>query len=190
MAGTPRTTAVLLIGGGVASVRCARTLRREGFQGRIALVGDEPSLPYNRPPLSKELLRGDLPDDLVLAEPERWYERRSVELLSGRSVVALDLDAHEAMLDDGSTIGFERCLIATGARPRELNIEGGEGTLLLRTLADARSIRARAIDAGVEAQVIVIGGGFIGVEVASSLAALVPEYPDNASMAKARSLAA
>ena len=156
----------------MASVRCARTLRREGFQGRIALVGDEPFLPYNRPPLSKELLREDLPDELVLAEPERWYERRSVELLSGRIVVALDLDAHEAMLDDGSTVGFERCLIATGARPRELKVEGGDRTLLLRTLADARAIRARAIDAGAGARVTVIGGGFIGVEVASGLAAL------------------
>jgi 3-phenylpropionate/trans-cinnamate dioxygenase ferredoxin reductase component len=107
VAGTLWTAAVLLIGGGVASVRCARTLRREGFQGRIALVGDEPSLPYNRPPLSKELLRENLPDDLVLAEPERWYERRSVELLSGRRVAELDLDARRATLDDGTAIGFE-----------------------------------------------------------------------------------
>ena len=96
------TVEILLIGGGVASVRCARTLRRHGFDGRIALVGDEPSLPYNRPPLSKELLRDDLPDDLVLAEPQRWYERRGVDLLTGQRVVALDLDAREATLDDGT----------------------------------------------------------------------------------------
>ena len=165
-------TDVLLIGGGVASVRCARTLRRHGFDGRILLIGEEQNLPYNRPPLSKELLRDDLPDDLVLAEPERWYERRNVELRSGHTVVALDLDAHEAMLDDGNAIGFERCLIATGARPRELNVEGGEGTLLLRTLADARAIRSRAIEAAPGSRVTVIGGGFIGVEVASGLATL------------------
>ena len=142
------TVEILLIGGGVASVRCARTLRREGFAGRIALVGDEPFLPYNRPPLSKELLRDDLPDELVLAEPERWYERRSVELVTGRRVAALDLDARHATLDDGTAIAFERCLIATGARPRELNVEGGDLTLLLRTLSDARALRSRAIEAG------------------------------------------
>ena len=128
------TVEILLIGGGVASVRCARTLRREGFAGRIALVGDEPFLPYNRPPLSKELLRDDLPDELVLAEPERWYERRSVELVTGRRVAALDLEARHATLEDGTEIEFERCLIATGARPRELNVQGGDLTLLLRTL--------------------------------------------------------
>ena len=79
------TVEILLIGGGVASVRCARTLRREGFAGRIALVGDEPFLPYNRPPLSKELLRDDLPDELVLAEPERWYERTERRARHGTS---------------------------------------------------------------------------------------------------------
>jgi 3-phenylpropionate/trans-cinnamate dioxygenase ferredoxin reductase component len=166
------TTDVLLIGGGVASVRCARTLRREGLEGRILLVGDEPSLPYNRPPLSKELLRDDLPDDLVLAEPGRWYERRSVDILTGRRVAALDPDAREATLDDGTAIGFERALIATGARPRELNVDGGEHALLLRTLADARRLRTVAVEAGAGARVTVIGGGFIGVEVASGLATL------------------
>ena len=163
---------MLLVGGGVASVRCARTLRREGFDGRILLVGDEAALPYNRPPLSKELLRDDLPDDLVLAEPERWYERRSVELLPARRVTALDPDAGEATLADGTLIDFERCLLATGARPRELRVDGGEHALLLRTLTDARRLRAAATAAGPGARVTVIGGGFIGVEVASGLATL------------------
>ena len=170
--GEPRATDVLLIGGGVASVRCARTLRREGFDGRITLVGDEPSPPYNRPPLSKELLRDDLPDDLVLAEPLSWYERRGVDLEPDRRVTALDLDAGEATLEDGTRIAFERCLLATGARPRALPVEGGSSAILLRTLADARRIRARAIEAGPGAPVTVVGGGFIGVEVASGLAAL------------------
>jgi NADPH-dependent 2,4-dienoyl-CoA reductase/sulfur reductase-like enzyme len=168
----PRRADVLLVGGGVASVRCARTLRREGFDGRILIVGDEPALPYNRPPLSKELLRDDLPDDLVLAEPEGWYERRNVERLAGRHVAELDLDAHEAVLDEGARIAFERALIATGARPRELAVDGGEQALLLRTLADARRLRQRAIEAGGGARVTVIGGGFIGVEVASGLTTL------------------
>jgi NADPH-dependent 2,4-dienoyl-CoA reductase/sulfur reductase-like enzyme len=147
-------------------------LRREGFDGRILIVGDELARPYNRPPLSKELLRDDLPDDLVWAEPERWYERRNVERLAGRNVAALDPDAREATLDDGARISFERALIATGARPRALAVEGGEHALLLRTLPDARRLRERAIEAGEGARVTVVGGGFIGVEVASGLATL------------------
>jgi 3-phenylpropionate/trans-cinnamate dioxygenase ferredoxin reductase subunit len=165
-------TDILLIGGGVASVRCARTLRREGFTGSILLVGDEPTAPYNRPPLSKELLRDDLPDDLVLAEPERWYERRGIERLAGVRVAAIDPGARTATLADGRSIGFDRCLLATGAEPRSLPVPGGEHALLLRTLEDARRLRAAAIDAGEGAPVVVVGGGFIGVEVASSLAAL------------------
>lgn len=161
---------VLLIGGGVASVRCARTLRREGFDGAITLVGAEPTPPYNRPPLSKELLRDDLPDDLVLAEPERWYERRGVELRTGARVTALDLERRTAELDDGSTIGFDRCLIATGAEPIVPPIPGVEHALTLRTLADARRLRAAALDA--DGGMVIVGGGFIGIEVASSLVAL------------------
>lgn len=165
-------TDVLLIGAGVASLRCARTLRREGFDGRVLLVGDEPMAPYNRPPLSKELLRDDLRDDLVLAEPDRWYQRRGVELLAGHRVVGLDLDAREATLDDGARITFDRCLLATGAEPRSLAVAGGDDVLLLRTLADARRLRAAAVAAGPGAPVVVIGGSFIGIEVASSLRAL------------------
>ena len=163
---------MLLIGGGVASVRCARTLRREGFDGRILLVGEEGTPPYNRPPLSKELLREDLPDDLVLAEQERWYERRGVDLLTETRVASLDLDGRVAVTGDGRRIGFERCLIATGAAPRDLPVPGAEHALELRTLADARRLRRAALAAGKGAVAVVIGGGFIGVEVASSLAAL------------------
>jgi 3-phenylpropionate/trans-cinnamate dioxygenase ferredoxin reductase component len=163
---------VLLVGGGVASVRCARELRRHGFAGRILLVGDEAVPPYNRPPLSKELLRDDLPDELVLAEPERWYERRGVELQAGRRVAELDLDARKATLDDGHRIGFDRCLLATGAEPRTLPVPGSEHALSLRSLADARRLRQAATAAPAGAPVVIVGGGFIGLEVASSLAAL------------------
>jgi 3-phenylpropionate/trans-cinnamate dioxygenase ferredoxin reductase subunit len=165
-------TDALLVGGGVASVRCARALRKEGFDGRITLVGEEAVPPYNRPPLSKELLREDLPDDLVLAEPARWYERRDVELLTGRRVSGLDLEVQEATLDDGGRIRFDRCLLATGADPRRLAVPGGEHALLLRTLADARRLREAAVAAGPGAPVVVVGCGFIGLEVASSLAAV------------------
>ena len=172
MAATTETTDVLLVGGGVASVRCARSLRREGFDGRILLVADETSAPYNRPPLSKEFLRADLPDDLVLAEPQRWYERRGVELIIGRRVVGLDVGATEATLDDGTRIGFDRCLLATGAEPRPVPVPGGDGAILLRTLEDAHRLRATVAAAEPGAPVVVIGGSFIGIEVASSLRAL------------------
>ncbi|MDQ2688882.1 MAG: FAD-dependent oxidoreductase [Chloroflexota bacterium] len=163
---------VLLVGGGVAAARCARTLRRHRFDGSITLVGTEERLPYNRPPLSKELLRDDLPDELVLAEPEAWYRRRRIDTRVGATVVELDPDRRRAKLDDGAEIAFERCLLATGAEPRRLPIDGGEGALLLRSLRDARRLRSAAVAADPGAQVTVIGGGFIGVEVASSLATL------------------
>ena len=156
----------------MASVRCARTLRREGFDGQILLIGDEATPPYNRPPLSKELLRDELPDELVLAEPQRWYQRRGVDLLTEERVASLDLDGQIAVTDAGRRIRFERCLIATGALPRELPVPGAQHALELRTLPDARRVRRAALAAGEGAPAIVIGGGFIGVEVASSLAAL------------------
>jgi 3-phenylpropionate/trans-cinnamate dioxygenase ferredoxin reductase subunit len=168
MARRPLHADVLLVGGGVAAVRCARTLRRRGFTGSILLVGDESMLPYNRPPLSKELLREDLPDDLVLAEPESWYERRSVDLRLGTRVERLEAAERRAILDDGTVVAFGQCLLATGAEPRRLPIPGADRALVLRTIADARRLGA-AVRPSETA--VIVGGGFIGVEVASSLAA-------------------
>jgi 3-phenylpropionate/trans-cinnamate dioxygenase ferredoxin reductase subunit len=169
MSSVDRSVDVLLIGGGVASVRCARTLRRAKFAGSILLVGDEPALPYNRPPLSKELLRGEVGLDLIAAEPESWYVRQRVELLTDVSVVSLDVEARRASLSDGSAVRFGQCLLATGAAPRRPPIPGAEHALLLRTVEDAAAIRARAA-AG--ARAVIVGGGFIGVEVGASLAAV------------------
>ena len=162
---------VLLIGGGVASARCARSLRRNGFEGSILLVGDEEVPPYNRPPLTKALLRDDAPDELLAAEPARWYERHAVGVLTGVAVERLEADARRASLSDGRTVLFERALIATGATPRQLPVPGGDAALLVRTLADARALRAAAL-ASVGRDVVLVGGGLIGVEVASGLAAL------------------
>lgn len=165
-------TDVLLIGGGVASVRCARELRRNGFDGLVLIAGAEPHPPYNRPPLSKELLRDDLPDELVAAEPSSWYERRRVEVATGVRVERLDLGASTATLDDGREIRFDRCLVATGASPIPLPVPGTEYGLLLRTLDDARELRRRAVSLAAGARAVVVGGGLIGIEVASGLAAL------------------
>ena len=165
-------TDVLLVGGGVASVRSARTLRRKGFDGSILLVGDEALPPYNRPPLSKELLREGHPAELLAAEPAGWYERHHVELLTGVTVAQLEPDESRATLADGRSIRFEHCLLATGAAPRAVPVPGGQDALLLHTLEDAQHLRAAAVSAPPGAQVVVVGGGLIGVEVASGLAAL------------------
>lgn len=161
---------VLLIGGGVASARSARALRRHGFDGSILLVGDEAALPYNRPPLSKEILRG-APEELLAAEPARWYERHAVAVLTAVAVVRLDPGSRLATLSDGRTVGFRQCLLATGAAPIHLGVPGGELALELRTVEDARRIRDAA-SAAAGAEVVVVGGGLIGVEVAGSLAVL------------------
>lgn len=118
----PRHADVLLVGGGVAAARCARTLRRGGFAGSIVLVGDEPLPPYNRPPLSKELLRGEVSEELILAEPESWYERRRVELLLGVPAAALDADARSVELADGTRLAYGSCLLASGLGPRRASI--------------------------------------------------------------------
>jgi 3-phenylpropionate/trans-cinnamate dioxygenase ferredoxin reductase subunit len=164
-----REVDVLLIGGGVAAVRCARTLRRRKFAGSILLVGDEATLPYNRPPLSKELLRGEVDLELVAAEPASWYDRQRVDLLTDAPVASLDPDARLATLADGSRIRFGQCLLATGAAPRRPPIPGAEHARLLRTLADAHALRAAAAPG---ARAVIVGGGFIGVEAAASLASL------------------
>ena len=163
---------VLLIGGGVASVRCARSLRREGFDGTVLIVGEETPAPYNRPPLTKEFLRENVDEDLLAAEPSSWYERRRIGLRTGSRVVTLDPDARRATLADGSTLDFEHCLLATGAEPIVPPIPGVESGLVVRTLADAHRLRAAAAAAPRHARVVVVGGGLIGVEVASALAAL------------------
>ena len=172
MPAADRVTDVLLVGGGVASARCARTLRRNGFAGSILLVGDEARVPYNRPPLSKELLRDDLPDELLAAEPPTWYERREIQIELGVRVQRLDADAGQATLAGGDTVRFDRLLLATGAQVRHLAIPGAETSLTLRTAEDARRLRAAALAAGEGAPVVIVGGGFIGLEVASSLASL------------------
>ncbi len=168
----PESADILLIGAGVASARCARMLRRRGFAGSILLVGDESALPYNRPPLSKELLRGEASKELAMVEPPDWYSRHRVELVTDVAVTELDVAALRVRLSDGRTVRFDRCLLATGAEPRRLAIPGGDQVHALRTLDDAEQIRSAAQAAGHGARAVVIGGGFIGVEVAASLAAL------------------
>jgi 3-phenylpropionate/trans-cinnamate dioxygenase ferredoxin reductase subunit len=160
----------LLIGGGMASAHCAAELRKRGADGSILLVGREPDPPYERPPLSKEYLRGESErGDAYVHEPA-WYEENDIELLSGTSVMSLDASARTAKLPKDE-VGFGKALIATGARVNILHhLEGArlEGIHYLRTLGNSDAIRE---DVGESGHVVLVGGSYIGSEVAASLTA-------------------
>jgi 3-phenylpropionate/trans-cinnamate dioxygenase ferredoxin reductase subunit len=158
---------VVIVGASVAGGRAAETLRAEGFDGRIVLVGAEPDRPYERPPLSKNVLRGEGDDEKVFLRPAKYYDEQSIELRLGSRAVGLDLSQRRVELDDGTSASYDKLLVATGAKVRPLRVAGAElpGIYYLRTLADARAIRAAAENAG---RVLVVGAGFIGAEVAAS----------------------
>jgi 3-phenylpropionate/trans-cinnamate dioxygenase ferredoxin reductase subunit len=159
----------LLIGGGVASAHCAAELRRLGAEGEIVLVGREPDPPYDRPPLSKEYVRGEASREDGYVHPREWYEENGVELLTGTSVMGLDLDARRARLQTKEEIEFGSALVATGANVNILHhLEGArlEGIHYLRTSANSDAIRE---DAEGAEHVVLIGGSYIGCEVAASL---------------------
>jgi 3-phenylpropionate/trans-cinnamate dioxygenase ferredoxin reductase component len=164
----PRT--VLVIGTGVAGVSCAAGLRAEGFDGQVVLVGDEPELPYRRPPLSKDVLRGEKTGDDVRLKPGAWYEAHDVELLTGTAAESVDPSARTATLADGGTLTWDALVLATGGRPRHLPAaEGVEGVLTLRGLADLPALQAALLPGR---HVAVVGAGFVGAEVAASARAL------------------
>jgi 3-phenylpropionate/trans-cinnamate dioxygenase ferredoxin reductase subunit len=158
----------LLIGGGMGSAHCASELRSRGADGSIMLVGREPEPPYERPPLSKEYLRGEAKREDAHVNPASWYEENGVELRSGTNVMSLDAEARTAKLQGGEEVSFERALIATGANVNILRVEGAEqeGIHYLRAFGNSDGIREAA--EGAE-RVVLIGGSYIGCEVAASL---------------------
>jgi 3-phenylpropionate/trans-cinnamate dioxygenase ferredoxin reductase component len=158
---------LVVVGASLAGASAAVAARDGGFAGRIVLIGDEPGLPYERPPLSKAVLRGEAPPESAQVHDDAAYAERDIELVAGRTVTALDLAARRVVLDDGEPVGFTAAVLATGAAPRRLPIPGGDldGVHYLRTVAD--SVRLRdALHAG--ARVAVVGAGWIGSEVAAS----------------------
>ena len=164
----PRDVKYLLIGGGIACHAAAKQIRRTDPEGSILIAGEEPLPPYDRPPLSKEVLRGErTPEDIVFDSATALAEQR-IELALGVRVESLDLASKQATLSGGETISFEKALIATGGSPIRLPLPGAdlEGVHYLRTASDATAIAA---DAQPERTAVVIGGGFIGLEVAASL---------------------
>jgi 3-phenylpropionate/trans-cinnamate dioxygenase ferredoxin reductase subunit len=160
----------LLVGGGMASAHCAAELRRRGSEGSVLLVGREPEPPYERPPISKEYLRGDAERADAYVNQPSWYEENGVELLTGRNVLSLDAEARTAKVQGGEEVAFGQALLATGAMVNILRVEGAEneGIHYLRAFGNADAIRA---DAEAAEHVVLIGGSYIGCEVAASLAA-------------------
>lgn len=158
----------LLIGGGLASANCAFWLRESGAEGEILLVGREPDRPYNRPECSKGYLRGEETRVETEVRPPEWWDEAKVEMLTRTSVMSLDAEAHTAKLSDKQEVSFSKALIATGANVRRLNVPGCELEQIhyLRTLGNADAIREGVADAE---NVVLIGGSYIGCEVAASL---------------------
>jgi 3-phenylpropionate/trans-cinnamate dioxygenase ferredoxin reductase component len=158
----------LLIGGGLAAANCARWLREEGADGEVLLVGREPDAPYNRPDCSKGYLRGEESREEPLFRPAEWWGEQKIELLTRTSVTGLDLQARTAKLSSKQEVEFGQALIATGANVRRLNVDGCELEQIhyLRTLGNADTIREGVKDAE---SVVLIGGSYIGCEVAASL---------------------
>jgi len=158
----------LLVGGGIASAYCASELRKRGADGSIMLVGREPEPPYDRPPLSKEYLRGEAGREDAHVHSRSWYEDHGVELLTGKSVISLDADARTAKIQGGEEVSFGKALLATGAMVNILRVDGAqlEGIHYLRAFGNSDSIRE---DVAASEHVVCVGGSYIGAEVAASL---------------------
>ena len=159
----------VIIGGGLAATAAIDAIRRRDKTGRLALIGAEVHLPYDRVPLSKDYLLGRMEREDVFLRRPRFYERHRVERFPGQSATAVDASARTVTLDDGSKVGFEKLLLATGGRPRRLSITGADldGIHYLRTLEDSDALRAAMANAR---RAAVVGGGFIGCEVATAFA--------------------
>jgi 3-phenylpropionate/trans-cinnamate dioxygenase ferredoxin reductase subunit len=165
-----READILLVGGGLASAHCAAELRKRGAEGSILLVGREPEPPYERPPLSKEYLRGEAGREDAHVNPEGWYGENDVELLTGVNVMSIDPESRTAKLQGGEEVSFRQALLATGAMVNILRVEGAEneGIHYLRAFGNSDAIRS---DAEAAEHVVLIGGSYIGTEVAASLTA-------------------
>jgi 3-phenylpropionate/trans-cinnamate dioxygenase ferredoxin reductase component len=158
----------VIVGAGLAGAKAAQELRERGFDGRVVLVGGEPERPYERPPLSKDYLRGESEREKAHVHAAGFYEEQEIDLLAGSAVAAIDPGASRVLLEDNRELAYDRLLLTTGAEPRRLTVPGAEleGIHYLRTLADCDALRTRLEVAG--GRVAVVGAGWIGSEVAAS----------------------
>ena len=159
---------IVIAGAGLAGATAARTLRAEGYAGNITIAGTEPHPPYLRPPLSKEYLLGKAGEDAVEVVPESWYADNNVSLLLDNPVVSVDPGAHNVRFADGTVQGYGALLLAPGATPRTLPLSGAEldGVSTFRTLDDSRRLREQLASGG--RNVVLIGSGWIGMELAAA----------------------
>jgi len=158
---------IVIVGAGQAADQAVHTLRRKGFTGKLAVVGDEPWLPYQRPPLSKKYLAGALDRERLVLRPQHFYKEHSVETHLGRRVQEISRQERRIRLDDGSVLPYDALLLATGSVPRPLTAPGANlpGVHTLRTIEDVERIRT---DFAAGRRLVIIGGGYIGLEVAAT----------------------
>jgi len=159
---------IVIVGAGQAADQAVHTLRRKGFTGKLALVGDEPWLPYQRPPLSKKFLAGALERDRLVFRPSSFYSEHMVDTYLGRRAQEISRSDRRVRLDDGLVLPYDALLLTTGSRPRPLPVPGAElaGVHLLRTIGDVERIRAD-VERGAR-RLVIVGGGYIGLEVAAT----------------------
>ncbi|WP_027854199.1 NAD(P)/FAD-dependent oxidoreductase [Marinobacterium litorale] len=158
---------LVIVGGGHAAAQLIRTLHKRGFDGRITLVSDENMMPYNRPVLSKEYLNGQMEEDQIYLLQAAMYEKLGVEMRLGRRVERIDRDNRSVWLDSDERLDYDQLVLATGATPRRLDLPGSRlaGIHYLKTFDDARQLRERFQP---DQHLTVIGGGYIGLEIASA----------------------
>jgi apoptosis-inducing factor 3 len=170
VASPPAPGQIVIIGAGAAGNAAAETLRREGYLGRITMIGDEDTVPYDRPNLSKDYLAGNAPEEWIPLRPREFYDDNGVELVLGHKVARLDVAGKQVHLADGRSRAWDALLLATGAEPIRLPIPGADlpQVHLLRSLADSRAIIAKLPHA---VRAVVVGASFIGLEAAASLRA-------------------
>src|ERR1700684_2709773 len=159
----PANHPYVIVGAMLTGAKAAETLREEGFDGAVVLIGTEDQLPYERPPLSKGYLLGKDARDSFIVHDEGWYSQNNVDLRRGTTVTSIDRSGHRVTLDGGESVPYEKLLISTGASPRRLDIPGGDldGVHYLRTVGDSESLSAALRGGG---QVVIAGGGWIGLE--------------------------
>lgn len=163
---------IVIIGGGLTAATAAETLRKEGYDGTITVIAEETEVPYQRPPLSKGFLAGKENEDALLPLPASWYSEHQVTLLTGMAATQLNPDAHTITLADGTSLPYTKALIATGAAPRTIPLSGVdlEGVYTFRTKADSVALKSALSGGGKE--VVLIGSGWIGMEIAATASEL------------------